>query len=76
MCLAFYLWLGQNGDFQTPHIWNKKTEGFCMPECWLFKYGSRLKGYKVKFKISIFIQLKVPGKSFLGKEEEAVEVVS
>jgi len=33
-------------------------------------------GYKVKFKISIFFQLKVPRKLFLGKEEEAVEVVS
>ena len=35
-----------------------------------------MKGYKVKLKVSIFLQLKVPGKLFLGKGEEAVEAVS
>lgn len=36
-------------------------------------HGARLKGDRVKLKVGIFTQLKVPGKLFM---EEAVEIVS
>lgn len=36
-------------------------------------YGSRLKGDKVKFRIYIFLWIKVPRKLFTVEEEEVVE---